>query len=199
MGRQPDHRHAAGDVIGLDAAGRLPAVDNRQAHIHQYDVGPFAARKIDALLPVHSEHHLKAAADETPREHVAVHFVVFDQQNFCHLPPSFIYAFALTVARTGRRRTASLIAATISRRDAPPFSITLRACPWRRSRSAAVSCFAVMTMTGISRHCACAARASSTSKPSISGIIRSSRMTAGAGCSPSQPKAATPLSASATG
>src|SRR5580658_7318237 len=97
-----------------------------------------------------------------------------------------IYAFALTAARTGRRRTASLMAATISRRDAPPFSITLRACPNRRSRSAAVSCFAVMTMTGISRHCACAASASSTSKPSISGIIRSSKITAGIGCSPTQ-------------
>src|ERR1700684_2402007 len=89
--RQPDYRHASGGIIGLDATGRLPAVDDRQAHVHQNDVGPFAAGQIDALLPVHGEHHLKAAADETPRKHVAVHFVVFDQQNFCHLPPSFTY------------------------------------------------------------------------------------------------------------
>ena len=37
------------------------------------------------------------------------------------------------------------------------FSITLRACRKRRSRSAAVSCLAVITITGISRHSARAA------------------------------------------
>ena len=68
----------------LTQPGRLPAVDDRQAHVHQDDVGLFAAREIDALLAVHGEHHLEAAADQPAREHVAVHFVVFDQQNLRH-------------------------------------------------------------------------------------------------------------------
>ena len=63
MGGQPDHRHAAGRVIGLDPARRLPAVDNRQTHIHKDNVGLFAAGKIDALLPIDREYHLKAATD----------------------------------------------------------------------------------------------------------------------------------------
>jgi hypothetical protein len=67
MSREADHPHTACGTIRLDAAGRLPPVDNWRAHVHQDDVGPLAVRKIDALLPVNREHHLKAATDETPR------------------------------------------------------------------------------------------------------------------------------------
>jgi hypothetical protein len=84
MSREADYRHAACDVIGLDPARRLSAIDYRQAHIHQDDVGALAPGKIDTLLSVDREHYLKAATDETLRKHVAVHFVVFDQQNLCH-------------------------------------------------------------------------------------------------------------------
>ena len=43
--RQPDHRHAARGIVGLDASGRLPPVHDGQAHVHQDDVGLFAARE----------------------------------------------------------------------------------------------------------------------------------------------------------
>ena len=41
----------------------------------------------DALLSVDGEYHLIAPADEPARQHVPIHLVIFDQQNFRHRAP----------------------------------------------------------------------------------------------------------------
>ena len=56
------------------------------------------------LLPVDGDENLEAFAAQTPREHVAVHFVVFDQQYSRHgLLPR-----ADGVGRTGPPRTGQI-------------------------------------------------------------------------------------------
>jgi hypothetical protein len=41
-------------------------------------------REVDALPSVHRANDLETAAREAAGEHVAIHFVVFDQQHFRH-------------------------------------------------------------------------------------------------------------------
>ena len=70
--------------IGLHPARRLPAVEHRQAHVHQDQVGLLGRRHGHALAAVDRDHHLEAVAREAARQHVPVHLVVFDQKNFRH-------------------------------------------------------------------------------------------------------------------
>ena len=68
----------------LQMARRLPAVDLRQAHVHQDQIGRSARAVATPCWPSTAMMTSVAAAFETPREHVAVHLVVFDQENRRH-------------------------------------------------------------------------------------------------------------------
>src|SRR6185437_1222318 len=90
-----DHRNGPKALIGLDPPGRLPPVDHRQAHVHQDEIGRELGRRVDRCLSVLREHHLVPAPRETSRQHVAVQFVVLDEEELrghacpaCALPVS---------------------------------------------------------------------------------------------------------------
>ena len=51
---------------------------DRQAHIHQYEVGLRGVRQFEPLLAVYRGDRLESFARQPPRQHVAVHLVVFD-------------------------------------------------------------------------------------------------------------------------
>ncbi len=73
-----------GRGVGLDPARRFPAVDDRQAHVHEDDIGRGRGGQIDALLAIDGDDDFVAPPREAAREHVAVHFVVFDEEDFGH-------------------------------------------------------------------------------------------------------------------
>src|SRR5262249_28091522 len=62
MSREPDHPDSAHRAVRLESPGCPPPVHHRQAHIHEDDVGLFAARKVYPLLSVRREHHLEPAS-----------------------------------------------------------------------------------------------------------------------------------------
>src|SRR4029450_3596993 len=62
-----------------------PTVQHRQTHIHQDQIGLFRLGHLHALGTVNGNHHLIAAPLQAPRQHIPVHFVIFHQQNLCHL------------------------------------------------------------------------------------------------------------------
>src|SRR6516162_8057142 len=138
-----DHRDPPSGIVGLDPARCLPTVDHWQAHVHQDEVGPLRERHIGALLPVHRDRDLVAVAGEPARKHVAVHLIVFDQQNFWHrLSRCLLVQLAMRSASwtscfARRPRTA---AASSIRYDG--FLAMIRsACPLRTPKSSAVSPF----------------------------------------------------------
>ena len=171
--------------VGLDAPGRLPAVHHRQAHVHQDEVGLLARGHLHALCAVDRDDDLEAVAHQPPRQHVAVHLVVFDQQDLCHCVLRRSGGFATLIRRLSAfERRASADSA------APRLGDRLRALGQdqhgalgRRTpaRSRSSPC-AVSTTTGTSSsNSVCLRRVRRNSKPSISGIIRSSRISAGCG------------------
>ncbi len=81
---QGDDRDRTGVGRGFQAARGFPAVHDGQAHVHQNQVGRFAGRAHDAAQSVDRQNHLVAAPLQTPRQHIAIRFVVFHQKNFCH-------------------------------------------------------------------------------------------------------------------
>ena len=84
MRRQGDDRHEARPRVRLELPRRLPAVQHGQAHVHQDQIGRFRLGQLHAALAVHRQHDLVAFALQPAREHVAVHLVVFDQENLGH-------------------------------------------------------------------------------------------------------------------
>jgi len=85
VGGQRHHRDTAGRLVGLELPGRFPAIDDRKTHIHQDQVRRVGPRFLEPLRPVHRDGDLVAALDEPPREHVAVHLLVFNEQNVRHV------------------------------------------------------------------------------------------------------------------
>ena len=77
-----------GNVLGLlgclQPPGRFPTVQNRKAHVHQHDVWIFLLRHLDALLSIDGDDDIEAATRESTRQHVPIHFVVFDKQYSRH-------------------------------------------------------------------------------------------------------------------
>jgi hypothetical protein len=106
MGGQRDHRNCAGARRRLDPARRLPAVDDRQAHVHQDQIGVLRGRRLDRLLAVERHDDLEALANEPPRQHVPVHLVVFHQQDLGHLFLGYSHAVGLVLGIHRRRRDA---------------------------------------------------------------------------------------------
>ena len=68
----------------LEPPRRLPAVQHRQAEVHQHQVRPLAPRGLDPLRAVRGDDHLEAVPPEPPDEHVDVVLVVLDVENRWH-------------------------------------------------------------------------------------------------------------------
>src|SRR5215510_1287212 len=152
-----------GDVAGLRTAleppRRLPAIDIGHFEIHQDDVGTFAERHRAAPLAVLRRQHLEIAEQlESHLEHEDVVVVVFHVKYFGHDAASISLltgGLLCTNRRMRSTRSAGRNLSLTSTNWTPAFN---------RSRSLASRSSEVMTTTA---------------KPSISGIIRSSRITSG--------------------
>src|SRR5258707_9518674 len=168
---QRDHRDRAGLGGRLDPAGRLPAVQARQAHVHQDEGGRLRARHRHPLLAVDRDGDLVAAPGEPTGEHVAVHLVVLDEEDLGHQAPGLRRA---KLAETSSRTSAS----SWSR---PWVAFWRIFCTWplSRSRSSWDRSLAVTTTIGMARQASWPRDSATKSKPSILRIIKSSRMTLG--------------------
>ena len=81
---QRDHRNRARLRVRLDLPRRLPAINHRQAHVHQDEIGLERMRQFQTFASVRCGNGFESFPRETPRQHVAVHLVVFDHQDFGH-------------------------------------------------------------------------------------------------------------------
>src|SRR5215510_10933096 len=167
-------RDVTGLRIALEPPRGLPAIDIGHFEVHQDDIGALANRHCAALLAILRRQHLEIAEKLEPHlEHEDVVVVVLNVKHFGHDAAS-IPLLTGGVLYTSRRmrstRSAGWKRSLTSTNCTPAFN---------RSRSLASSSRAVMTMTGMSRQWASFCKAATTAKPSISGIIRSSRITSG--------------------
>src|SRR5262245_53504031 len=79
-----DDPDRSGGRVRAKRAGRLPAVEHGEAHVHEDEGGGFGPSLVDALLAVHGDDDLVASLRQTPREHVTVHLVVLDEEDLSH-------------------------------------------------------------------------------------------------------------------
>ena len=181
---------AARRGVRLEPARRLPAVEHRQAHVHQDQIRAARARAMATpCSPSTAISDLVAPALQPARQHVAVHLVVFDSRIF-GMP---LLLPDLLADRLGRRGARTVVAPDQSCSDvidaargagSVPFCSTCdHAAPFSRC-----DLLAGQVLGGHDDHRDRRASRlsrrirSSNSKPSISGIIRSSRMSAGLRC-----------------
>src|SRR5262245_13018843 len=171
---QGDDGDLAGLRIALEPSRSFPAVDDGHFEVHQDDIGALAERHCAALLAILRRQHLEIAEQLEPHlEHEDVVVVVFHVKHFGHDPgsiPLITSGFFCASRRMRSTRSAGRNLSLTSTDCTPEFS---------RARSLASRSRAVMTMTGMSRQPASFCNAATTAKPSISGIIRSSRITSG--------------------
>src|SRR5262245_58408144 len=174
MRGERDDRNVARVRIALEAARGLPAVDARHFKVHQHDVRPLGGGHLAPLLAVLGGEHLELLEQLEPHlEHVDVVVVVFDLENLDHDAASMALRTAGLPCTRRRMRSTSSAGRKVSltRTDCTP--------EFRRARSSASRSRAVTTITGISRQPGSFCRAATTEKPSISGIMRSSRIMSG--------------------
>src|SRR5262245_16930740 len=174
MRRERDDRDVARLRVLLQSPRRLPAVDHRHFEIHQDNVGALGERHGAALLAVLRRQNLEVVQQLEPHlEHIDVVVVVLDVEHFGHDAasiPLLTKGLLCTSRRMRSTRSAGRKVSLTSTDCTPEFN---------RSRSLASRSRAVMTMTGMSRQRGSFCSAATTAKPSISGIIRSSRITSG--------------------
>src|SRR6516162_8329743 len=171
---QCDNRYVTRRRVGLEPPRRLPAVDLRQVQIHQDQIGPLGRRYCDPGGTIPGAEDLILAEHVEPQlQHVEIVLVVLDIEQ----PPhggtlAHFWAFRVCPSSAPRRAISSAGGKACLERicSTPPLS---------RRRSSAVRSSAVTTTTGMARHAAFACSAATSSNPSISGIIRSSRITSG--------------------
>src|SRR6516162_1270280 len=164
----------AGLRIALEPPRSFPAVHDGHFEVHQDNVRPLGSGHLAALLAILRRQHLEIAEQLEPHlEHEDIVVVVFDVKQFGHDAAS-ISVLTGDLLCTSRRmrstRSAGRNRSLTSTDCTPEFS---------RARSLASRSSEVMTMTGMSRQPASFCKAATTAKPSISGIIRSSRITSG--------------------
>src|SRR5262249_53153448 len=166
------------DVAGLRIAFKpprgLPAINAGHFEVHQNDIRPLGRGHRAAPLAVLRRQHLEIAEQPEPHlEHEDVVVVVFHVKHFGHDAASISLLTAGLLCTSRRMR---------STRSAG-WNLSLTSTNWtpafNRSRSLASRSSEVMTMTGMSRQLASFCKAATTAKPSISGIIRSSKITSG--------------------
>src|SRR5262245_2498320 len=169
-----DDWDVAGLRIALEPSCGFPAVDHRHFKVHQDDIGALTERHCAALLAILRRQYLEIAEKLEPHfEHEDVVVVVFHVKHFGHDAASISLltgGLLCTSRRMRSTRSAGRNLSLTSTNWTPAFN---------RSRSLASRSSEVMTMTGISRQPASFCKAATTAKPSISGIIRSSRITSG--------------------
>ena len=74
----------------------FPAVEDWETHIHQDKRGRVSQSHVHALLAINGDGYGVAFSFQAPREHVAIHFVIFDKEDFGHRVKAF-----LTKRKTG--------------------------------------------------------------------------------------------------
>src|SRR5262249_56457583 len=114
----------------------------------------------EPVLASDRDRDLVAALDEPAREHVAIHLVVFDDQDLRHQRSTSRRA---TLPATSRRTSASNASRVIE-----PFCRIRSTDPLRRRLSSSVSSLAVTTTTGTACAVSCRRSSARNSKPSIS-------------------------------
>src|SRR5262249_25350768 len=174
MGGQRDDRDVAGLWIALEPSRGLPTIDDRHFEVHQDDIWALANRHRAAVVAILGREHLEIGKQLEPHlEHKDVVVVVFDVKYFGHDAASIPLLTAGFVCTSRRIRSTSSAGRNLS--------LTSTDCrpEFNRSRSFALRSRAVMTITGMSCQMASFRKAATTAKPSISGIIRSSRITSG--------------------
>src|SRR5262249_48937566 len=164
-------RNVARVRVALEAARGFPAVDARQFEVHQNDVRPLGGGHLASLLAVLGGEHLELVGELEPHlEHVDVVVVVFDVENLDHdaAPMALTPAGWPCTSRRMRSTSSAGRKVSLTRTDCTP--------EFRRARSSASRSREVTTMTGMSRQPGSFCRAATTEKPSISGIMRSTRI-----------------------
>src|SRR5215471_7988624 len=171
---QRDDRDVTSLRIALEPPRGLPAVHDGHFEVHQDDIGALANRHCAALLAILRRQHLEIAEQLEPHlEHEDVVVVVFHVKHFGHDAASISWltgGLLCTNRRMRSTRSAGRNLSLTSTNWTPAFN---------RSRSLASRSSEVMTMTGMFRQPASFCKAATTAKPSISGIIKSSRITSG--------------------
>src|SRR5215469_5986095 len=171
---QSDDGNVPGLRVAFQTPRGFPAVNNGHFEVHQDDVWPLGNGHLASLLAILGRQHLEIAEQLEPHlEHEDVVVVVFHVKHFGHDAAS-ISALTGDLLCTNRRmrstRSAGRNLSLTSTDCTPEFNL---------ARSLASRSSEVMTMTGMSRQPASFCKAATTAKPSISGIIRSSRITSG--------------------
>src|SRR5262249_27438343 len=169
-----DDRNVTRGGIVLQPPRRLPAVDDRELEIHHDHVGLLGRGLGTSDLAVLGHQHLELVEQLEPHlEHVDVVVVVFDVEDSYHGTRSRGGAWPGSEIRR-RMRSTSSAGRNVS------LSSTVWTPEFSRSRSAAVRSRAVTTMTGMSCRAGSSCILATSWNPSMSGIIRSSRMRSGA-------------------
>jgi hypothetical protein len=79
MGGERDDRDRLGAGFRTNGAGGLPAVEYGQTHVHQNQIGVLGFRHGNAFTAIDGQNDLVPFFCTASREHIPVHFVVFDQ------------------------------------------------------------------------------------------------------------------------
>src|ERR1700722_3361828 len=177
-------------LIGLEPAGRFPAVYHGKIEVPQDNVGHFGYRLFASDRAILGDQDLEPVEQFEPHlQHVDVVVVVLDIKDFGHEATSGTFCdwrvfatYPCTIATSwaGSNESFNRIPSTPELRRARSAAVRSRDGPPRtgRRRHAGRSCSAVMSWN-----------------PSISGIMRSSKMISGTS-SPSRSSATRPFSAS---
>src|SRR6266540_488084 len=171
---QNDDRDVTGLRIALQSSRGFPAVDDGHFEVHQDDVRLLGSRHLAPFLAVLRRQNLEIAEQlESHLEHIDVVVVVKHFGHDAASIPLMTSGFFCTSRRMRLTRSAGRNLSLTNTNWTPAF---------KRSRSFASKSSEVITMTGMSRQSASFCKAATTAKPSISGIIRSSRITSGLPC-----------------
>ena len=84
MGGQGDDRNITGRLIGFQSARGFPAINHGQAHIHEDEGRRFVGHHFQRFAAIHGDDHFKTLSGQTPGQHVSIHLIVFDEQDFRH-------------------------------------------------------------------------------------------------------------------
>ena len=81
---QRDDRYFSRSGIGLDQARGFPAVHIAECDVHEDQVGRLFGGHFHAAWSIDREAVRETLSLQAPPQHVAVHFIVFNEQNLRH-------------------------------------------------------------------------------------------------------------------
>ena len=100
MSAQTHHGNVPRRRVGLEPSRRLVAIHDGHLHVHQNQRGRFGAHLLAGVNAVDGDRHLITFANQTPREHVAVIFVIFHEQQLWHISHSLLQAMPTASAHS---------------------------------------------------------------------------------------------------